>query len=85
MGCASFSSRAPSLDTAGERVHKWRGVAPHKCDFAVAWQGPFGNAVGPGGFARVDAAAAPATVCGKCPPIATGPMRAGKGVTHIDP
>ena len=69
----------------GARVHKWP---------RVAFQGVIsqlrveivGNVVRPsGGGAKVDAAAAPATVCGECPPVTTGPMRAGKGVTHIDP
>ena len=72
------------LDTVGERVHKWRCVVPLSATsrsrrWGVRECGRTGRE-----FAVVNAAAAPATVCGECLPIATDPMRVGKAVVRVD-
>ena len=72
------------LDTVGKRVHKWRCVVPLSATsrsrrWGVRECGRTGRE-----FAVVNAAAAPATVCGECLPIATDPMRVGKAVVRVD-
>ena len=72
------------LDTVGERVDKWRCVVPlcatsRSRRWGVRECGRTGRE-----FAVVNAAAAPATVCGECLPIATDPMRVGKAVARVD-